>query len=63
LSILLSVHKHNSIGGRPKQVAEFIEGKAAAANFFGAMRQILSNPKANTEVQYNEPEKRRKTGK
>jgi hypothetical protein len=57
------VHKHNSIGGRPKQVAEFIEGKPATANFMGAMRHILSDHKTSPQVQHNELEKRRKNGK
>jgi hypothetical protein len=39
------VHKTDSIGGRPKLVAEYVEGKQASTNFVGAMRRILSTPK------------------
>jgi hypothetical protein len=52
--------KHNSTGGRPKQVAEFIEGKQAATNFLGAMRQIVSGQKAVTQQIGNVSTKRHK---
>jgi hypothetical protein len=54
------VQKHNSTGGRPKQVAEFIEGKQAANNFLGAMRQILSGQKTAVQQIGNAPSKRQR---
>jgi hypothetical protein len=57
------VQKSNSVGGRPKQVAEFIEGKEAAGNFIGAMRHILSVHKTNIRQDGNGHEKRQKNGK
>jgi hypothetical protein len=57
------VQKSNSIGGRPKQVAEFIEGKQASDNFVGAMRNILSDHKTHTRQNENELGKSRKNGK
>jgi hypothetical protein len=57
------VQKPNSIGGRPKQVAEFIEGKQASANFVRAMRNILSSHKTHTKLNGNGHEKRLKNGK
>jgi len=53
------VQKHNSAGGRPKHVAEFIEGKQASSNFVGAMRQILSSPKTIPQHIGNGSQKRR----
>jgi hypothetical protein len=57
------VQKHNSTGGRPKQVAEFIEGKPAAANFVGAMRQILSGQKTTAQQVGSGLQKRHRLGK
>jgi hypothetical protein len=57
------VQKHNSAGGRPKQVAEFVEGKQAASNFVGAMRHILSGQKTNGKPHGSEFSKYRKNGK
>jgi hypothetical protein len=48
------VQKHNSAGGRPKKVAEFIEGKPAVENFVGAMRQILSGKKTELQKSHHE---------
>jgi hypothetical protein len=59
----LRVHKHNPTGGRPKQVAEFIEGKPAASNFVGAMRQILSGQKPATHQIGSGFQKRHRLGK
>jgi hypothetical protein len=50
------VHKTNSIGGRPKLVAEYVEGKQASTNFLGAMRRILSRPKP-IDPQQSKPRK------
>jgi hypothetical protein len=44
-------------------VAEFIEGKPAAANFVGAMRQILSGQKTMTHQAGNGLHRRHKLGK
>jgi hypothetical protein len=57
------MQKPNSIGGRPKQVAEFIEGNEASANFVGAMRHIFSGRKSNTKHNGNGHGKHRKTVK
>jgi len=57
------MQKSNSIGGRPKQVAEFIEGNEASSNFIGAMRHILSGHKTNTKHNGNGHGKHRKPGK
>jgi hypothetical protein len=57
------MQKPNSVGGRPKHVAEFIEGKEAAGNFLGAMRHILSTPKTHPQQNGSGHEKRQKNGK
>jgi hypothetical protein len=57
------VQKHNSAGGRPKHVAEFIEGKQASSNFVGAMRQIVSGQKTGIQHAGNGSQKRQRFAK
>jgi hypothetical protein len=57
------VKKPSSVGGRPKQVAEFIEGNEGAGNFVGAIRHILSGHKTNMRHDGNGHGKHRKNGK
>ena len=43
------VQKKTPTGGRPKEVADFVEGKQASSNFLAAMARIVSAPKSITQ--------------
>jgi hypothetical protein len=60
---ICDVSKHNSTGGRPKHVAEFVEGKQAATNFTDAMRQIISGQKNESLQTVNAGGKRQRMAK